>query len=90
MKGQTNTALGPPGWGVGRETRISPPCKRSIVTENIKHGYINATRLGNEKISSEKHYGARQEKPKGSREVEAPSNNQEDTKDEYMEIQNLV
>ena len=85
MKGQTNTTPGPPGWGLG--VRPEYP---SIVTENIKHGYINATRLGNEKISSEKHYGARQEKSKGSREVEAPSNNQEDTKDEYMEIQNLV
>ena len=64
-----------------------PLLQRHQTHNNIK--YVNATRLGNEKVSSEKHYDATQIKPNGSFEVEAP-NNQDATKDGYMGRQNLV
>ena len=34
VKGQTNTAPGPPGWELGAGP-TPPPCKRSIVTERL-------------------------------------------------------
>ena len=83
-----NTAPGPPGWAWGYCNTLT--LKKIHCYRNIKHEYVNATRLENEKVSSEKRYDAMQRKPKGICVVEVPSNNQEVTKDGYMERQNLV